>query len=613
MKKTQNLTLIILDYMNSKVKNFIFFYFFLVIAAQAQTFFPDEKLFLRVQNDFFSPKDTVFFSVKIVSDTIPSKVIYVELISPDHSLFAEKVLKNDENVASSFVLPADSGTFTLRAYTNYLAAFGSNAIFHKSIKVVSTKKALPEEYPKIEIGVESGMLVDKLPAKVIVSTETTYQKGKLIDEANNKITDFETNKAGLAEIPFVPMQNRNYRILLNFVENDVRYFALPEVKSFGTTMNVFRKDSLIVTKIYSSQTNADSLLLVIRLGDRIFDSRFFKKNVVNTIHFPIKLLPKTLLTFEVFNDKNQRLAERLFANFDTETLNFDAEKHFFDLDFYLNQKVSPSILTKSDLNIYLVLRTAKSFDIKTSCNKEMSLTRTGVALDENKVLLRKTDLVVMGNSKTFGFRTLKTDTLGHFAITNIEDEGILELKIQTFDNKLINVNWLPRPIPPFQNDIALKNSDISNSGIEMPFIDGKLLDELIVKGRRNYEKAQRRAGITYFYPDRTILTNQIMELAAASGDVLDAVQSSYAGITFRNDFQTGIKKAYRRGNEIPIFVDGIKKEFGLPNIEMVEKIDVLTAGIFIYTKSFFEVFGENNGKKDFDGNAILKGFDKKGL
>jgi hypothetical protein len=279
----------------------------------------------------------------------------------------------------------------------------------------------------------------------------------------------------------------------------------------------------------------------------------------------------------------------------------------------LNQKVSPSILTKSDLNNYLVLRTTKSFSIKTSCDKEMSLTRTGVALDENKTLLRKTDLLVMGNSKIFGFRTLKTDTLGHFAIANIEDEGILELKIQTFDNKLINVHWLPRPIPPFQNDIALKNSDISNSGIEMPFIDGKLLDELIVKGRRNYEKAQRRAGITYFYPERTILANQIMELAAASGDVLDAVQSSYAGILFRNDFQTGIKKAYRRGNEIPIFVDGIKKEFGLPNIEMVEKIDVLTAGIFIYTKSFFEVFGENNGKKDFDGNAILKGFDKKGL
>jgi hypothetical protein len=599
--------------MNSNIKNLIFFYFFLVISAQAQTFFPDEKLFLRVQNDVFSPKDTVFFSVKIVSDTIPSKVIYVELISPDHSLFAEKVLKNDENVESFFVLPADSGTFTLRAYTNYLAAFGSNAIFHKNIKVVSKKNVLFEEYPKIEIGVECGILVDKFPAKVIVSTETTHQKGKLIDEANNKIADFETNKAGLAEIPFVPMQNRNYRILLNFAENDVRYFTLPEMKSIGTTMNVFRKDSLIITKIYCSQTNTDSLLLVIRLGDRIFDSRFLKKNVVNTIHFPIKLLPKTLLTFEVFNDKNQRLAERLFANFDTETLNFDAEKHFFDLDFYLNQKVSPSILTKSDLNNYLVLRTAKSFDIKTSCNKEMSLTRTGVALDENKVLLKKTDLLVMGNSKIFGFRTLKTDTLGHFAITNIENEGILELKIQTFDNKLINVHWIPRPIPPFQNDIALKNSDISNSGIEMPFIDGKLLDELIVKGRRNYEKAQRRAGITYFYPERTILANQIMELAAASGDVLDAVQSSYAGISFRNDFQTGIKKAYRRGDVIPIFVDGIKKEFGLPNIEMVEKIDVLTAGIFIYTKSFFEVFGENNGKKAFDGNAILKGFDKKEL
>jgi len=203
--------------------------------------------------------------------------------------------------------------------------------------------------------------------------------------------------------------------------------------------------------------------------------------------------------------------------------------------------------------------------------------------------------------------------LGHFAIANIEDEGILELNIQTFDNKLINVHWSPRPIPPFQNDVALKNSDISNSGIEMPFIDGKLLDELIVKGRRNYEKAQRRAGITYFYPERIILANQIMELAAASGDVLDAVQGSYAGVSFRYDFQTGIKKAYRRGDVIAIFVDGIKKEFGLPNIEMVEKIDILKTGIFIYTKSFFEVFGENNGKKDFNGNAILKGFDKKGL
>jgi hypothetical protein len=136
--------------MNSNIKNFSFFYFFLVFSAKAQTLFPDEKLFLRVQNDVFSPKDTVSFSIKIVSETIPSKVIYVELISPDHSLFAEKVLKNDENVESFFVLPADSGTFTLRAYTNYLAAFGSKAIFHKNIKVVSKKKLCSMNIQKLK-------------------------------------------------------------------------------------------------------------------------------------------------------------------------------------------------------------------------------------------------------------------------------------------------------------------------------------------------------------------------------------------------------------------------------------------------------------------------------
>ncbi len=95
--------------------------------------------------------------------------------------------------------------------------------------------------------------------------------------------------------------------------------------------------------------------------------------------------------------------------------------------------------------------------------------RRGVATDTKNNILKKTDLIAWSAVKGFGIHAVTTDV---FEIKNIDSDGLIELKVQTGDNVLVAVKWLPRQVPAI--DETKNSTDIlATTDMDVPIIDGK--------------------------------------------------------------------------------------------------------------------------------------------
>ncbi|MEM1214628.1 MAG: MG2 domain-containing protein [Bacteroidota bacterium] len=110
---------------------------------QQQQHLPLEKLYLRTDRTLYQPGETVWLAAYLVGEDLQaastkSKIIQLELVRPSGQVMERSVLQVTEGVApGNLFLPANAegGTYTLRAYTNYLGNFSAEDIFTKTITV----------------------------------------------------------------------------------------------------------------------------------------------------------------------------------------------------------------------------------------------------------------------------------------------------------------------------------------------------------------------------------------------------------------------------------------------------------------------------------------------
>jgi hypothetical protein len=531
------------------------------------------------------------------NDSIVSKVLYVELLSPSAFLVGERTLKiEDKPVSHYFILDSTAkGRYTLRAYTHYLTGFGNNAFFQKQVEVGTntTEKS-------VRLAVEGGSLVEGLPSRLFVQTEANLS-GQLKDDLGNAFATFVSNKDGLAVVPIVPAKNRNYRVELTFGTNDVRAFTVSKTKTSGATIQVNAIDSILLAKIYTQQLDSDSITTAIYQQNNIVFEQKAIVRPVQILKLPAQLLPVGLLRYVITDNKNQILAERLWLNESSEN-NLSAIARYNVLDYYVT-----GALPEKNVNQFLSFCTIKSFKQKTTFTKEQSLTRRGVAIDTKNTVLRKTDLIVWAAAKGFGIHTIKTDTAGIFELKNIDSEGLVELKVQTEESQLVAVKWLPRQIPAIDET---KNSDaiLTTTGMDVPIIDGKQLEEVVIKARKSFEKVKIRMGVNYPIADKTFSNIQLMSVAASS--TFSAIRYVNPFISIKTD-KYGSEYLERRNTKMAIIVDGIGLPEGAlpPTIDVIEKLDLLGNRVYIYTRNGINAMSTDKPNKPFEGNAFLRGFD----
>ena len=150
---------------------------------QFNSIFPQEKVYLQFDNTSYYTGETIWFKAFVVNasnlERAQSKVLYVELLSPDGVLLKKQKLKVVAGQADgSFplvdgstaqardlrgVLGYPSGFYEVRAYTNFMQNFSDETLFSRVLAVYDKPK-------------EEGHYYDESPVITIRQTEMKQKR-----------------------------------------------------------------------------------------------------------------------------------------------------------------------------------------------------------------------------------------------------------------------------------------------------------------------------------------------------------------------------------------------------------------------------------------------------
>jgi TonB-dependent SusC/RagA subfamily outer membrane receptor len=110
--------------------------------------YPQEKVYLHLDKHYYAAGEDVWFKAYLVNahshePSNMSKVLYVELITPDNTFYKTSVIRLDKGKGNGdFALPDDipEGTYRLRAYTGWMQNFDESFFFHQNITIWSPRK-----------------------------------------------------------------------------------------------------------------------------------------------------------------------------------------------------------------------------------------------------------------------------------------------------------------------------------------------------------------------------------------------------------------------------------------------------------------------------------------
>lgn len=299
-----------------------------------------EKIYINYDKPYYSAGETVFFKIFLVdgftlkNETI-STLVHVELISPDMKIINERVINTEIGGVGDFVL-SDSlktGTYLVRAYTNFQQNYGNEFFFLKSfevfgqdkINVLDNTKELDSlvqkdgwEYPDIQFFPEGGDLVAGIEGWVAFKAIDKYGKGvqvegKIIDEKGKATTWYKTFHEGMGVFPFNPQKGKKYYAVCNHEGERVKKkYPLPRVLQQGYSLLVDNQSSEhIVVQVKSNLANGlDGAVVVGQLRGKIFCHIEAKGREINS-RIEKTSLPSGIAQFTLFTKNGEPVCERL--------------------------------------------------------------------------------------------------------------------------------------------------------------------------------------------------------------------------------------------------------------------------------------------------------------
>ena len=212
-----------------------------------------EKVYVHLNKNDFLTGELIWFKIYCVdgSNNKPldmSKVAYVELLDNKNvAVVQAKVsLKNGAGDGSLVLSSAlGSGSYRLRAYTNWMRNFDPAWYFSQDITIINTNIALPAATHQdsnnydVQFFPEGGHLVQGLSSKIafkITAADGLGARGSgfVIGPQNDTVARFATHQFGIGSFSFKPLAQTGYKAIIN-VGNRKITKGLPEISANGIT------------------------------------------------------------------------------------------------------------------------------------------------------------------------------------------------------------------------------------------------------------------------------------------------------------------------------------------------------------------------------------------
>lgn len=346
------------------------------LAARVERFgtgLPQEKAYLHIDNTCYFVGDTIWYKAYVTrSDkgwlTDLSKIMYVELLTPDGYLVERQQLKMEDGTAHGAFTLTDSlyaGYYELRAYTRWMLNFGrhehphskytENMFYNKQMakdffrdydKLYSrvfpvfdhpketgryakdmTLRPMRRYYkarkgkPEIDLRFypEGGHLIEGTDGHV--AFEINDEEGKhldaelsIIDSDGKEVARTRTLNRGRGVFTLTDMKpDDKYKARLHYQDYDYEV-KLPEVEKKGYALHVERKDSVLRMIIQGTTESKEELGIQIQCNGV---SKAFRKLSPadmrkDTVDIFWASLPTGVNQITVFNGEGRIYADRLF-------------------------------------------------------------------------------------------------------------------------------------------------------------------------------------------------------------------------------------------------------------------------------------------------------------
>ncbi len=329
--------------------------------------FLHEKIFAHTDKDFYAAGEIIWFKLYVVNATNNkplslSKVAYVEVLDSNNSgvLHAKITLHNGHGTGSFFVpLNTITGSYKLRAYTNWMKNFGADYFFEKNITIVNVENRLDipalhaSEKLNINFFPEGGNMVNGIPSKVAFQVTDSYGRGvncrgHLLDDKDT-ILSFEPFHNGIGTFTLTPAAGHSYRAEVQCDSGAIITKSLPPAFNSGYVMNV-TDDTAKVNVLVRSDVNYIQPVYLF-LHTRGVKKAFLTASMRNgSAGFSIdkNLLGDGISVFTLFNEDRKPVCERLFFKKPSKELAIAGES---DLTVYhTRSRISLGLEAKNTLN-----------------------------------------------------------------------------------------------------------------------------------------------------------------------------------------------------------------------------------------------------------------------
>lgn len=322
--------------------------------------YPPEKVYIMTDKPHYAVGENLWLKGWLVNGAdhypnSPSKILYVDLVSPEGEVVLNQTLRINEGVMNGdFYLPHElrSGQYTLRAYTKWMRNFNPDYFFHREIQIANgTLPAAQSMSPSSQLAVrffpEGGEWVDGLPATLGV--EARHADGSMVSElmldivnaSGTNVAQIAIDSTGLGRVDLVADRNAGYRAVVRS-SDDGRYagqsFDLPAPVDTGFQLRIdASRESDISIQIQNNLDNSFEVQDILVLGHVrgiVFYAAVGKTDrEIFTANIDRDRFPPGIIQFTVFTEAGTPVAERLVYNPDRYPLNvtFETDKTSYTL------------------------------------------------------------------------------------------------------------------------------------------------------------------------------------------------------------------------------------------------------------------------------------------
>ncbi|MDB5120821.1 MAG: hypothetical protein JWN56_2039 [Sphingobacteriales bacterium] len=428
-----------------------------------------------VSNNIYTDANYTFSKIgannhKVVADI---KYTYLDGIPVSKKEVTYDVQLNFRSVAK--------GKGTTDSIGNFKITFNNNQPFIlKSGKILTiikleesmVSKIIPIKATSNDVDVkffpESGDLVAGLRSKVAFKAVgadglSIPISGFISDNSAAKVSEFETEHAGMGSFALFPEAGKVYTAHVKFEDGSEKTYPLPRVLPQGYVLSVnnLGPDKLIV-KVQASQSvvsDSEVTLVAQSNGNTIYisKSKFDSRTLLAEV--PKTRFPTGIIQFTLFSQQNEPLAERLI---------------------FMNHSDNLNLTLKSDKVVYSKREKVKiNIDVKDHTGKPAVGSFSLAVTDESKTPYDENkETTILSNL------LLTSDLKGYIEQPNYYFSGINDAKIKHLDNLMLTQGWrrftwrniLANNFPnlSFQPESTVQISGSVRTITEKPVVGGKV-------------------------------------------------------------------------------------------------------------------------------------------